>query len=133
MGRGGAVSPAVLLVEDNADLRAVFGGMLSRLGLPYRTASDVASALENLSAQPPAIVLLDVGLGRQCGYDVLAQVRRALGGDTQVLIVSGEAPPSSWPADFVPDGYLRKPVDMRDLAELVRKHLSISRERTTRT
>ncbi len=121
----------VLLVEDNADLRAVFGRMLSRLGLPYRTASDVASALENLTAQPPAIVLLDIGLGRQCGYDVLAQVRRDLGGDTQVLIVSGEAPPSSWPADFVPDGYLRKPVDMRDLAAAVRKHLRIYRERTT--
>ena len=122
--------PDVLLVEDNADLRAVFGRMLSRLGLPYRTASDVTTAMENLTAQPPAIVLLDIGLGRQSGFDVLARVRRDLG-DTQVLIVSGEAPPTSWPADFVPDGYLRKPVDMRDLAAAVRKHLRIYRERTT--
>jgi DNA-binding response OmpR family regulator len=124
------VAADVLLVEDNADLRAVFGRMLSRLGLPYRTASDVSTAIENLTSQPPAIVLLDIGLGRQCGYDVLAQVRRDLG-DTQVLIVSGEAPPTTWPADFVPDGYLRKPVDMRDLAAAVRKHLRIYRERTT--
>jgi DNA-binding response OmpR family regulator len=104
--------------------------MLTRLGLQYRTASDVSSALANLHDQPPAVVLLDLGLGRQSGFDVLAQVRRDLGGDTQVLIVSGEAPPLAWPADFKPDGYLRKPVDMRDLAAAVRKHLRIYRERT---
>jgi two-component system response regulator RstA len=120
----------VLLVEDNPDLRAVFGRMLSRLGLPYRTATDVTSALANLTEQPPAVLLLDVGLGQQCGYDVLAQLRRDVGGHTQVLIVSGEAPPTSWPADVAPDGYLRKPVDMRDLAAAVRKHLRIYRERT---
>jgi DNA-binding response OmpR family regulator len=125
------VTPDVLLVEDDHDLRVVFGRMLTRLGIAYRTAADVTSALANLVERHTAVVLLDLGLGRGDGYEVLAEIRRDRSHPyTQVVIVSGESPPAAWPADLEPDGYLRKPVDMRELAAAVRKHLRIFRELT---
>ena len=71
-----AASPAsVLLVEDNADLRTVFRVALTIAGFAVREAYDGYHALVAIEEQPPAAVVLDLGLPRVSGFTVLEELQ----------------------------------------------------------
>src|SRR5207249_10039286 len=80
-------SPArVLVVEDNPDAAQSLGKLLRLWGHEVRTASDGASALEAVRAQPPDVVLLDIGLPELDGYEVARRLRREPGLEGVVLV-----------------------------------------------
>ena len=77
----------VLLVDDNKDVVASLGMILEMEGHDVRTAHDARSALEAARAQPPDVVLLDIGLPGGSGYEVARQMR-ALPGLKDVVLVA---------------------------------------------
>jgi DNA-binding response OmpR family regulator len=67
----------VLLVEDDADIAEPLGRALEREGYVVSGADDGREALESALAEPPDLIILDVGLPGLDGLEVCRQVRVA--------------------------------------------------------
>lgn len=67
--------PRILLVEDDAELRALVEGRLRESGYNVRTAATGTEALERVEEQVPNLVLLDVMLPELDGLEVCRRLR----------------------------------------------------------
>lgn len=76
----------VLVVEDEAEIAEIMAAYLEREGFRCVRAIDGRTALELHRALKPDIVLLDVGLPRTDGWQVLAELRHR--GDTPVIMIT---------------------------------------------
>lgn len=83
------MSELILIAEDNLEIRDILSGYLTRDGFRVVTASEGDTALQHHLSLKPDLVLLDVGLPRRNGWDVLAELRRR--GDTPVIMVTALA------------------------------------------
>jgi PAS domain S-box-containing protein len=75
----------VLLVDDEADVRAVTQQLLQNAGAEVVTAVDAEEALQLLREHRPAVILSDIGMPVTDGYDLMRRVRELSadeGGDT---------------------------------------------------
>ena len=68
----------ILIVDDEADIRDLISGILTDEGFDARVAGDVASALAEIEARRPSLVILDIWLeGSQMdGMELLTAVKR---------------------------------------------------------
>jgi signal transduction histidine kinase len=66
----------VLIVDDNRDAAESLGLLLSLLGSEVRVVYDGPAALEAMSREQPAVVLLDIGMPGMDGYEVARRVRQ---------------------------------------------------------
>jgi CheY-like chemotaxis protein len=111
----------MLLVDDLADTRRIFGRLLEILGYQVGTARDGPSTLEAALEFRPDVVLLDIGLPGMNGYEVAQRMRQEPGLQKPVLIaVTGYGQESdrqrSREAGF--DHHLVKPPDIDALRQL---------------
>jgi PAS domain S-box-containing protein len=67
----------VLVVEDNDDARALIRRVLTEASAHVLDVPDVESALGALSTFTPDVLVSDVGMPGQDGYDLIRQVRQA--------------------------------------------------------
>lgn len=67
----------VLVVEDNDDARALIRRVLTEASAHVLDVSDVESALGALSTFTPDVLVSDVGMPGQDGYDLIRKVREA--------------------------------------------------------
>jgi PAS domain S-box-containing protein len=76
--RGRVVAQAryVLLVEDDPTLLGVMARQLSREGIAVRIATTGEEAIRVAEAEPPALMVLDVGLPERDGFDVVDAMRQ---------------------------------------------------------
>ncbi len=65
----------ILVVDDSPSVRRVVGNMLKQHGWEVQMARDGVEALEMISSETPAAVLLDVEMPRMDGYELIATVR----------------------------------------------------------
>ncbi len=65
----------VLVVDDSPSVRRVVGNMLKQHGWEVQVARDGVEALEMISRETPAAVLLDIEMPRMDGYELIATVR----------------------------------------------------------
>ena len=77
----------ILVVEDDAETRAVLARELGSRGYRIQEAADGAAALERWEASRPDVVLLDLGLPDMDGLDVIRRFRRDA--MTPIVILSG--------------------------------------------
>lgn len=105
----------LLVVDDDADIRATLKELLVRAGHEVYEAQDGRTALRDAYATRPDLVLLDVSLPKLDGWHVLQRLREM--SDVPVLMLSGHADP----ADKVrglragADDYLGKPFGNNEL------------------
>jgi two-component system nitrogen regulation response regulator NtrX len=80
----------ILIVDDEADIRALVADILRDEGHTTREASDADGALRQIAASPPALVILDIWLqgSRMDGIEVLKNVKRD-NPDIPIVIISG--------------------------------------------
>jgi two-component system OmpR family response regulator/two-component system response regulator QseB len=111
----------VLLVEDDGLLGDGIRGGLRQLGFQVDWVRDGAAAENELRAQPYAAAVLDLGLPRKEGIDVLSSVRK-LGIDLPVLVLTARDAVAERirVLDAGADDYVVKPVDVRELAARLR-------------
>jgi PAS domain S-box-containing protein len=114
----------VLVVDDESSVLESMVMLLELEGHQVRSAASGTTALQVLEEFWPQIVLLDIGLPEQDGYEVARQLRRLPGGEQLILVaVSGyghqEALSDSQQAGF--DTHLIKPVDPNKLNLLLNK------------
>ena len=118
----------VLLVEDDADLAGMLGGLLGEEGYQVDTAPDGQRALHLGLTRSYTVLVLDRRLPGIEGLDVLGRLRRS-GVSTPVLVLSARGNPVDRVAglDAGAEDYLSKPFDVDELLArlraLCRRHL----------
>jgi signal transduction histidine kinase len=119
-GSGAMRTRRVLVVDDNTDAADTLAELASMFGHTAEVAYDGATALAKARADPPDVVLCDLGLPGLTGYDV-ARVLRAERSGIRLVAVSGYAQPediaSATEAGF--ERHIAKPIDPEALRELL--------------
>jgi DNA-binding response OmpR family regulator len=113
----------VLVVDDDASVRAMLGYVLDDEGYVVREAEDGAVALDELLTDPPDCMVLDLMMPRVDGVEVLRRRKdRALASRTRVLVLTAKTDTRDavWCWELGADEYLTKPVDPDRLAREVR-------------
>jgi len=115
----------ILLVEDDEVLRDVVERNLRARGHEVRAAADARSALAQLHAAPLDLIVLDINLPDQTGWEVLraAQRERCLpheveGDKLPVVVLSAVRVSPGRLAEFRPLAYLPKPFPIEALLRL---------------
>jgi two-component system response regulator PilR (NtrC family) len=116
--------PAVLVVDDEADLRELLSLTLGRLGLDVDAADSVGSARELLARNRYALCLTDMRLPDGTGIELVKEV--ASRGDTPIAVITafGSAENAVAALKAGAFDYLAKPVDLDQLRLLVRSALA---------
>ena len=111
----------ILLAEDDSLLGDGLRAGLRQLGFLVDWVRDGEAAERELRAQPYEAAVLDLGLPRKDGLDVLAAIRRA-GILTPVLVLTARdaVPDRIRGLDAGADDYVVKPVDLHELAARLR-------------
>lgn len=115
----------ILVVEDNAKNMKLFRDVLVATGYRTLEATTGTEAVDMAAEHAPDLVLMDIQLpdldgvqalrrlradARTAGIPVLALTAQAMRGDRERFLAEGF------------DGYLSKPVDVRELIGTVRRH-----------
>ena len=111
----------ILLAEDDSLLGDGLRAGLRQLGFQVDWVRDGEAAERELRAQPYEAAVLDLGLPRKDGLDVLAAIRRS-GIKTPVLVLTARdaVPDRIRGLDLGADDYVVKPVDLHELAARLR-------------
>jgi excisionase family DNA binding protein len=120
------VEPAVLVVDDDKDARAMAVMSLKDLGLPILEASTGYEALHLLVQHPEvALVVLDLVMPGQHGSDTLKDIRKR-DDRLPVIVVSGFASDGHEDvfAEIQPDLIITKPYDPKDLKQAAQAYLA---------
>ena len=73
---GSAPRQSILIIEDNSRLVAMLDRALREQGYGVRSARDGDAGLVSALDNEPDLVILDVGLPRRNGFDVVRELRR---------------------------------------------------------
>lgn len=108
----------VLVVEDEPTLAANLHEYLTLRGFEVDLSRDGAAALARIEAEPFDVIVLDLGLPRLTGTEVLERIRRRLAMPVPVLVLTArEALGDKLDAFAIgADDYLVKPVAMAEIA-----------------
>ncbi len=111
----------ILLAEDDPLLGDGLQAGLRQLGFLVDWVRDGEAAERELRTQPYAAAVLDLGLPRKDGLEVLAAIRRA-GVATPVLVLTARdaVPDRIRGLNLGADDYVVKPVDLNELAARLR-------------
>jgi two-component system response regulator PilR (NtrC family) len=112
--------PAVLVVDDEADLRELLSLTLVRLGLDVDTAESVSAARALLGRNAYALCLTDMRLPDGSGLDLVRHVSASAGPPIAVITAYGSAENAVAALKAGAFDYLTKPVDINQLRMLVR-------------
>src|SRR5829696_2373862 len=112
--------PAVLVVDDEADLRELLSLTLVRLGLDVDTAESVSAARTLLAQNRYALCLTDMRLPDGTGLDLVREVAASSGTPIAVITAYGSAENAVAALKAGAFDYLTKPVDINQLRMLVR-------------
>lgn len=65
------------MVDDEADGRRLIGKVLAEVGASIVAAQSVQEAMAILETEPPQILISDLGMPDEDGFDLIRQVREA--------------------------------------------------------
>jgi PAS domain S-box-containing protein len=117
-----AVQRRILVVDDNVDVTETMIMLLETVGHHTAFAHNGAQALSTAAAYQPHIVILDIGLPDQNGYDVARQLRARPEGAAMFLVAA-----TGWGQDADRerarlagfDLHMTKPIDFGKLQEVI--------------
>jgi CheY-like chemotaxis protein len=115
----------ILTVDDDRNTREMLQEALERAGARVLTADSARDALQKIRHFRPHVLISDIGMPGEDGYELLRQVRglpRELGGQTPAIALTGYARDEDRVASRRA-GYhavTSKPVNLDDLVSTIR-------------
>lgn len=111
----------LLIVEDDLDVAEMLAAYLRSLDYSLAEAHDGQTAIDILRSDDFDAVILDLGLPKIGGLDVLRDLR-SRGSKTPVLILTGKDTVQEKEAglDAGADDYVTKPCDLRELSARIK-------------
>jgi PAS domain S-box-containing protein len=115
----------LLIVDDDDDARELIGDALAEMGARVERAASAASAFAKLEAEPPNVLISDIGMPVEDGYSLMRRIRMLppeRGGDTPAIALTAYARPEdirkAEEAGF--QLHVVKPVRLENLIEAVK-------------
>ncbi len=119
----------VLLIDDDADFRALIGRLLGRAGFEMRYAAGREAIIAEMRKQPvPDLVLLDVNIPGTNGFEILQKMMQVPALKViPVIMITAEATRAAVTRGLVggADGYLTKPLKGEILLKAVNTVLGL--------
>jgi len=114
---------AILVVDDDPEIRDVVRWLLEDEGWTVETASDGRDALERATQVRPALIVLDMGLPIMSGEEVAMRLHDVYVDPPPIIVVSADGRAGEKAARIGAASYLHKPFDVDTLARLVHQTL----------
>ncbi len=121
--------PHVLVIDDEPGIVDFVELGLRQEGFQVTSASTGTEGLRHVRADPPDVVILDVGLPDADGFELLTVIRAELDVPVIMLTARGELEDRVRGLELGADDYIAKPFHFAELLARVRAHL---RRRTPR-
>jgi two-component system OmpR family response regulator len=112
--------PAILLVDDDRGIREEIHDYLTAHGMHVELAGDMVAARFRLHNRPFDLVLLDLWLGSDNGFDFLREVRREKQIPCIMITAQQDVTDKIVGLELGADDYLFKPVNLRELLARIR-------------
>jgi FixJ family two-component response regulator len=124
-------SPTVLVIDDDADLRASIGRLLRSLGLDVQLFGSISDFLESNPPDGPSCLVLDVRLPGQSGLDFQRELAAA-NRELPIIFITGhgDIPMSVQAMKGGAIEFLTKPFRDQDLIDAIQ--LGLARDRARR-
>ena len=125
------MNPRILIVDDEPHLRSLIQQTLEELeddGVELLTASNGEEALEQIQANQPKLVFLDVMMPKVSGFEVCDRVKNGLGlKDVYIVLLTakGQEFDRQKGQEVGADVYMTKPFDPDALLEKARHVLGL--------
>ncbi len=113
----------VLVVDDEKPISDIIRFNLTKEGYHIITAFDGEEALQQMKAEQPDLVLLDVMLPRLDGFQVLKKIREGSQVPVIMLTAKEEEVDKVLGLELGADDYITKPFGMRELIARVKANL----------
>ncbi len=112
----------ILVVDDDARLRALLSRYLAGEGFRVTTADTAADARDKLRFMHPDMLVLDVMMPGESGLTLTESLRQDQGNEVPVLLLTARGAPEDRIAGFEAgaDDYLGKPFEPRELVLRIR-------------
>ncbi len=115
--------PRILLIDDDEKLGELLGAYFRRFDLELVAASHPALGLQKLETDKPDLVILDVMLPDQDGFQVCREIRRSSSVPIIMLTARGDVTDRVVGLELGADDYMPKPFEPRELVARVQNVL----------
>ena len=116
-------SESILIVEDESSIASFVALYLKNAGYGVRTVGKGAEALDQVSADPPTLVILDLMLPDIDGIEVCRRIRKSSDVPILMLTARDEDVDKIIGLEVGADDYLTKPFNPRELVARVKSIL----------
>jgi twitching motility two-component system response regulator PilH len=116
----------ILIVEDSATDRHIAETVCTANGYQVITTDEGEKALTLAAEHKPALILLDVILPKQNGFQICRQLKKTPETENiKVILVTSKSQPSDkfWGMKQGADEYVFKPYDESELLAAIEKHI----------
>ena len=107
--------PKILLIDDDEKLAGLLGSYFERFDLDLVSALRPSDGIAKLEAEKPDLVILDVMLPEQDGFEVCRTIRKTSAVPIIMLTARGEVTDRIVGLEIGADDYLPKPFEPREL------------------
>lgn len=116
----------ILVIDDMSDLTSLFRRFTTQYAVEVIGAQSAAQAFEVLTGMTPALILLDVMLPRQDGWEILQTLKANAATMSIPVVICSVLNEPGLAAALGADGYLRKPVTQEALLQELRRWLALT-------
>ena len=110
-----SAAPHIAVVDDEVDITELLAGYLRSHGYRVTPLHNGRSLLELMPADPPALVLLDLGLPGEDGFSIARQLREHWRCGLVIVTGRGDSVDKIVGLEVGADDYVTKPFDLREL------------------
>jgi len=108
-------NPHIAVVDDEVDITQLLAGYLNGHGYRVTQLHNGRSLMELMPRDPPALVLLDLGLPGEDGFTIARQLREHWHCGLVIITGRGDAVDKVVGLEVGADDYVTKPFDLREL------------------
>ena len=110
----------IAVLDDEVDITTLVAGYLRGHGYRVSQLHDGRALMQLMPADPPALVLLDLGLPGEDGFSIARQLREHWRCGLVIVTGRGDAVDKVVGLEVGADDYVTKPFDLRELAARVK-------------
>jgi two-component system OmpR family response regulator len=105
----------IAVVDDESDITALLANYLQKMGFRVTAAHSGAELMRLMPSDPPALVLLDLGLPGEDGLSIARQLRKHWSCGLVIVTGRSDAVDKVVGLEVGADDYVTKPFDLREL------------------
>jgi len=110
----------IAVLDDEADITELLAGYLATQGYRVTQLHAGRELMASMAADPPALVLLDLGLPGEDGFAIARQLREHFRVGLVIVTGRGDAVDKIVGLEIGADDYVTKPFDLRELAARIK-------------